>query len=719
MANPAKINKSFSAVEKTKENTKFSTGVIELSIIIVNYNVKDFLEQTLISVKKALKGILSEIIVVDNASSDGSTVLMRQKYPDVTLVDNSENLGFAKGSNQGLRLARGKYLVLLNPDTIVQEGTFKKMLMFYKKHPDTGMVGCKILNPDGTLQLACRRSFPTPWVAFTKLSGLSYLFPKSRLFGKYNLTYLDPDRSCEVDAISGSFMMLHRKILKDVGYLDEAFFLYGEDLDWCYRIRENGWKVQYSPETAIIHFKGESSKRAQFDHLKVFYRAMSLFAQKHFKHKYLVMPYWLLWIAIWLRAGFSFILKSFNILAVPLIDIIFLSFSLVLSIYFRFGSLVKVSYFLPVILACIAIWMGVLYYFGCYHKDKYSFSKSSFAIIVGFLLNTSLFFFFQQYAYSRFVVLLGGFFSLITIPGWRFFIKILPRIGFMSYRGTFGKTLLARNTLIVGDIASSEKLIKKFRAQIDAGYNISGLVSINGSHRGDLFDGVEVIGSINELNALIKERKIQEVIFSTDRLTYDRILGVISKISSQRVNFKLVPSNLDVIIGKASIDRIEDVPLLDIDYKLHQSHYRIIKRTFDIILAFSLFILSLPIFLYKRYLTAAGILTKSIFGNQNKAIILYEFSGNGSRLLNNIPYLWSILKGELSFVGTEMVSMEISSEPKQQISYELKPGITGLMQINRHENLNHADKEKYNLYYLNNYSPLLDLEILFKALFKI
>ncbi|MCG8605439.1 glycosyltransferase family 2 protein, partial [bacterium] len=279
----------------------------ELSVIIVNYNVKDFLQQTLLSVKKSLRGSFGEIIVVDNASSDGSVRLIKRDFPEVRLLENYTNLGFAKASNQGLAAARGRYLALLNPDTVVREDTFSKMLEFYDANPETGMLGCKILNPDGTLQLACRRSFPTPWVAFTKLCGLSYLFPKSKLFGKYNLTYLDENEACEVEAVSGSFMMIRREVLENVGYLDEAFFLYGEDLDWCYRIREKGWRVKYFPGTQIIHFKGESSKHAQFDYLKVFYRAMSLFVQKQFKAKYLFLPYRVLLLAIWARAGFSFL----------------------------------------------------------------------------------------------------------------------------------------------------------------------------------------------------------------------------------------------------------------------------------------------------------------------------------------------------------------------------------------------------------------------------
>src|SRR5208283_1624252 len=211
---------------------------MDVSIIIVNYNVRDFLNNALVSVFRALEGMNGEVFVVDNASDDGSSDLVRQSFPKVRLIANNTNVGFAKANNQALAMSSGKYLMLLNPDTVVQEDTFRTLINFFEANGDVGMAGCKILNPDGTLQLACRRSFPAPWVAFTKVSGLSSVFGSTKLFGKYNLTYLNPDESYEVDAISGSCMMIRREVFDTVGGLDESFFMYGEDLDWCYRIQK-------------------------------------------------------------------------------------------------------------------------------------------------------------------------------------------------------------------------------------------------------------------------------------------------------------------------------------------------------------------------------------------------------------------------------------------------------------------------------------------------
>ncbi|PJA99490.1 MAG: glycosyl transferase, partial [Ignavibacteria bacterium CG_4_9_14_3_um_filter_36_18] len=204
--------------------------VLDLSIIIVNYNVKEFLQNLLHSIDKAAQTISTEVIVVDNASDDGSVDFIREKFPGVKLFANDKNLGFSKANNIALKEAKGKYLLLINPDTLVREDTFTKIIEFFETHPEAGLAGCKILNPDGTLQLACRRSFPGPWTSFTKVTGLSALFPRSKMFARYNLTYLDENQTYEVDAISGSFMMFTREVFEKVGGLDERFFMYGEDL---------------------------------------------------------------------------------------------------------------------------------------------------------------------------------------------------------------------------------------------------------------------------------------------------------------------------------------------------------------------------------------------------------------------------------------------------------------------------------------------------------
>ena len=278
---------------------------MDLSIIIVNYNVKEFLQNLIHSIEKASSNLKKEIIIIDNASDDGSVDFIREKFPQIKLIANQKNLGFGKANNIGLKEATGKFILLINPDTIVAEDTFEKMIKFFESNDSAGLAGCKILNPDGTLQLACRRSFPGPWTSFTKVTGLSSLFPSSKIFARYNLTYFDENQTYEVDAISGSFMMMRKEVYEKVGGFDEQFFMYGEDLDLCYRIQKDGFKVYYVHSTQIIHYKGESTKRSSFDETKVFYSAMHLFVKKHLSSSLLVEV--ILRSAIAVRSVFAFI----------------------------------------------------------------------------------------------------------------------------------------------------------------------------------------------------------------------------------------------------------------------------------------------------------------------------------------------------------------------------------------------------------------------------
>jgi len=253
-----------------------------LAIIIVNYNAEKFLLECLDSIYAQTKQISFDVWVVDNNSMDASVPMVQQNFPQVNLIENKENVGFAKANNQAIAKCTDDYILLLNPDTLILENAIEKMVDFMDGNPTFGICGCKVLNEDGTLQLACRRSIPTPGVAFFRLTGLSKLFPKSKTMAKYNLTYLDPDKSQEVDAVSGAFLMIRRKVVDSIGLLDERFFMYGEELDWCIRAKEAGWTVMYYPDAEIVHYKGECSK---FNHRKAaleFYRSMYLFHKKHF-----------------------------------------------------------------------------------------------------------------------------------------------------------------------------------------------------------------------------------------------------------------------------------------------------------------------------------------------------------------------------------------------------------------------------------------------------
>jgi GT2 family glycosyltransferase len=274
--------------------------MIDLGIVIVNWNTQDYLEKCLETVMASQGDFAFKVVVVDNASSDGSTAMVRQRFPDVVLVESEINGGFSYGNNLGLRaLGYGntdevstnapRYALLLNPDTEVPPQSLYEMVRYMDAHPDVGMAGPKLLLPSGELDKACRRSFPTPTVAFYHFSGLAKRFPNSPRFARYNMTYVDPDQETEVDSVVGAYMQVRREAIEQVGLMDESFFMYGEDLDWAYRVKAAGWQVVYYPKVTVWHIKraaSRKSKKAQFE----FYRAMLIFYRKHFRTK---TPLWL------------------------------------------------------------------------------------------------------------------------------------------------------------------------------------------------------------------------------------------------------------------------------------------------------------------------------------------------------------------------------------------------------------------------------------------
>ena len=279
---------------------------MKLSIIIVNYNVKHFLEQSLYSVFNASKGIDTEVFVVDNNSVDGSARMIRDKFPDVKLIENKENTGFSKANNQAIKLSTGEYILLLNPDTVVEDTTFSKIIQFMDNHPEAGGLGVKMVNGAGRFLPESKRSIPTPLVAFYKIFGLSTLFSSSKIFGKYHVGYLDKDKIHEIEILSGAFMFLRKTALDKVGMLDESFFMYGEDIDLSYRLLKGGYKNFYFPETRIIHYKGASTRKRSVNYVLLFYRAMILFAQKHFSKNNALAFSILINLAIYIRASLRY-----------------------------------------------------------------------------------------------------------------------------------------------------------------------------------------------------------------------------------------------------------------------------------------------------------------------------------------------------------------------------------------------------------------------------
>jgi GT2 family glycosyltransferase len=273
---------------------------MKLSVIIINYNVKYFLEQCLLSVRMAVAGLEAEVFVVDNHSTDESVAYLRPKFPEVTFIENTNNLGFAVANNQAIRQCRGEYVLLLNPDTVLGEESLRTLCFFLDEHPEAGGIGVKMIDGHGVFLAESKRSFPSPWVSFCKIFGLSKLFPASEYFARYSLPYLRPNKQHKVEVLAGAFMMLRHETLDKVGLFDEAFFMYGEDIDLSYRLVLNGYSNYYIPER-VLHYKGESTERDKVRFVKNFYGAMVIFYKKYYPRSGWLMSFFIR-LAIGLRA---------------------------------------------------------------------------------------------------------------------------------------------------------------------------------------------------------------------------------------------------------------------------------------------------------------------------------------------------------------------------------------------------------------------------------
>ncbi|WP_138189566.1 glycosyltransferase family 2 protein [Paenibacillus alvei] len=262
---------------------------MDLSIIIVNYNTKQLTLNCLASINQSITDYRFEVILIDNASHDNSIEAIADKHPQVRLIVNTNNLGFSKANNQGMHIAQGRYVLLLNSDTVIEPDTLDTMIRFMDEHPKVGVAGCKVVLPDGSLDKACRRGFPTPSATFYYVSRLSKLFPKNPRINAYHREDLDPDEEYPIDCLIGAFMMVRHEVIDQVGMLDEDFFMYGEDVDWCYRIKQAGWVNYYYPRTQIVHYKRASSRNKPFKITYEFHRAFFVLYNKHFRKKY---PFW-------------------------------------------------------------------------------------------------------------------------------------------------------------------------------------------------------------------------------------------------------------------------------------------------------------------------------------------------------------------------------------------------------------------------------------------
>ncbi|TKJ38390.1 hypothetical protein CEE37_12790 [candidate division LCP-89 bacterium B3_LCP] len=511
---------------------------VDITVVIVNFNVRPFLDQCLQSIQKACGGLTVEIIVVDNASGDDSVEFVKGHYPDVILIENGENVGFAKANNQAFNIANGEAVLILNPDSFVQEDTLQILFDSLKSSKFIGAVGPKIIMPDGRFEPRSMRGFPTPWAAFSYLSGLASLFPRSPVFSRYLLTHRDPDREHEVDALSGSCMMVRRTLLEELDGFDGDYFMYGEDLDLCYRIRKKGYRVLYNPQTQIVHFKGESTRRSNIDKGYYFHQAMRLFVEKNLAGSVSHFARGLITLGFFFQDVEKKLAKLFQNIAVPCVDLLLLNIFALTGYWIRFGNPV----FDPVIWLVISIfsvfYLASGFYFGIYGARKFSGRKALYSAVVSAIVASTFTYFFRQWAFSRFVVLWFGILMMLSMPGWRILFRNFVRKKSKSAVRSFIK----RKTLIVGTDKLGRRIGDQLSCNPKSELEPVGYVDFSEDGAGKIISGIPVIGHVGELDRLIGLEGIQEVVFSTAEVPYERIIRLIQSLNNQKLNFKIIPS---------------------------------------------------------------------------------------------------------------------------------------------------------------------------------
>ena len=714
-------------------------SVLDLSVIIVNYNVREFLEQALRSVCRAGDGLEMEVFVVDNNSVDGSAAMVRSEFPHVHLIVNEENVGFSRANNQAIRRARGRFLLVLNPDTIVQEDTFAKLLEFMRAHPDAGAVGCKILHPDGSFARESRRAFPTPRVAFYRMTGLATAFPRSKTFGRYNMTYLPEDEPAEVDALSGSCMLVRhaalyrsrersaadreraaafaeddrehpapqqheRNDLSDevgaglleedgavlfdeggAGLLDEDFFMYGEDLDWCYRIQQAGWKIYYTPETAIIHYKGESTKKGELRYVRLFYGAMLRFTEKHFELRYSNVFAALLRVGIFIRAGLSVAFRTLRRLAWPLLDF---TTVYVISVIIAAAHAASLDVALsPLFFAAVAPAYGLgavtgIAMLGGYGRRRRIRSVWG-GLIVGLLVVASASFFVKNIAFSRFVV-------LVTFPLAATAASFTRLVILRHERRQTG----VRHALLVGPRSEAERLEKMLVRHPRPPFVLDGYVdpethspAPNGRHARTR---VAALGRVTQLRDIVRLRGIDDVVFASAALSNRTMFWLIQRLRDLPVHFRILAEGREHVIGKASVDDLSMVNLVEAEDTLVHTRSPLARRSFEIAA-------SLAGLLLHPFVAAAA----RIAGSRSAA----------ERWATRTRQLPAVLRGDRSLVGFDPDTDYVPPE-----EWGLKAGVFAVDDALEIADVGTDEIGAAYWYYVRNQSASLDCDIILHAL---
>ncbi len=646
---------------------------MKLSIVIVNYNVEYFLEHCLYSVRNALKNIEAEVFIVDNNSVDGSVQMLKEKFPEYVLIENKDNVGFAKANNQAMRIAKGEYILLLNPDTVVEEDTFSKCIEFMNATPDCGGLGIKMIDGSGRLLKESKRGFPTPWASFCKMSGLTSLFPHSKRYAQYYMGHLSYEKTQEVDILAGAYMMMRKECLDKVGLLDEDYFMYGEDIDLSYRITQGGYKNYYFPEAKIIHYKGESTKKASLNYVYTFYNAMAIFASKHLDGKQSHLYSIIIKVAIWLRASIGFLSRIFSRVMLFLIDF--------LLIYFGFFVLERtwalhywgdINYYPPhYMLFAVPIYILILlfsvYVSGGYVK-KIRVAKIFTGVFAGMII---LLVFYSllpaEQRYSRAMIVIGSVMSLGVLLLTRFVRNLIGKGGFsLSSKGSLRYAIVAEPL----EAQRVAELIRKSEGQTE----LMVFVSASESEKGENF-----VGNTSQIEDIIRIYSIDEVVFCSKDLTQTKIGELMSRLAETNVQFTIVPPSADFIIGSNTIKTPSDLYVVNVNSITSEDNKRK-KRLLD---------LGISLVLLLTFVVSVWLM------RNKKGLLCNTFS---------------VIFNRKTWVG-----YDLASEEKPESLPTLKPSVLTVTDVLPKRNLDKETVHKLNLLYSGNYTLTNDLRIILKS----
>lgn len=562
---------------------------MKVSVIIVNYNVKYFLEVCLHSVTRAAHGFAAEIIVVDNNSQDGSCEMVREKFPHIVLIENKENKGFSKANNQGVDIAAGEYILFLNPDTVMPEDFFRKTIGYMDTHPKAGALGPRLIDGKGIFAPDSKKSFPTLSVAIFKTTGINKIFSRSPYFNKYYAVHIGEHQQAAVECLSGCCMLVRRHVIEEIGgAFDEDYFMYCEDVDLAWRIQKAGYENIYFPGATLIHYKGESTRKATLSYVRIFNEALSIFVKKHYSKQQAGLFVLMINVGIVLRAILGALKQVLKVLRMPLFDALVLLLTLWFMKEFWVGQVKNILPISPKLVYAtfpvyIVLWVGSLYLNGAYDQP-YRALRVVRGMLVGTVFILAYYGLLQaNMRYSRALIVLSGFTGTVLLLGLH---ELLYRLGIFKF---IPYDTLPRKAVIVADESNYRSTAATLQ-RVHYAPELSGRIAERDDH-------AEKLGVLPEMKQLLYTAGINEVIFCINGLSYEAMLEQMQHCGGH-YDYKIHLPGSQSFVGSNSSHTSGDLYTIDLRYNISSFAQQRNKRVFDIVSSLLLLLLS-PLMIWR------------------------------------------------------------------------------------------------------------------------